>query len=147
MLIISHDRYFINKLADRILYLNEDGMTEYLGNYDYYSERIKNIQQAKDVLTLQGEEKPKVNEYKQRKEQQAYIRKLKNHLQKCEDEIERLDGEIQVVQEKLSSQNITADYEKLMTHTSKLEQLQKQQDEAYAMWTQLDEELKSADET
>ncbi|HHZ05313.1 MAG TPA: ABC-F family ATP-binding cassette domain-containing protein [Clostridiales bacterium] len=147
LLIISHDRYFINKLADRILYLNEDGITEYLGNYDYYSERIKNIQQAKDVLTLQGEEKPKVNEYKQRKEQQAYIRKLKNHLQKCEDEIERLDGEIQVVQEKLSSQNITADYEKLMTHTSKLEQLQKQQDEAYAMWTQLDEELKSADET
>lgn len=147
LLIISHDRYFINKLADRILYLNEDGMTEYLGNYDYYSERIKNIQQAKDVLTLQGEEKPKVNEYKQRKEQQAYIRKLKNHLQKCEDEIERLDGEMQVVQEKLSSQNITADYEKLMTHTSKLEQLQKQQDEAYAMWTQLDEKLKSADET
>lgn len=147
LMIISHDRYFINKLADRILYLNEDGITEYLGNYDYYSERIKNIQQAKDVLTLQGEEKPKVNEYKQRKEQQAYIRKLKNHLQKCEDEIERLDGEIQVVQEKLSSQNITADYEKLMTHTSKLEQLQKQQDEAYAMWTQLDEELKSADET
>lgn len=139
MLIISHDRYFINKLADRILVLDKNGITEYLGNYDYYTEKSKMsvISQKESAVS---ESKPKVNEYKLRKEQQANKRKLNTRLKKCEEEIEALDAEIEKTQDLLSDEKVTADYEKLMELTKQMEDLSARQDEAYELWAQLQEE-------
>ncbi len=142
MLIISHDRYFINKLADRVLELTPAGITEYLGNYDYYIEKSSamNNTDDKENSTQENEpKKPKVNEYKLRKEEQARERKRLNDLKKTEEAIETVELEIDKVQNQLCSEEVTADYEKLMELTEKLQSLQEEQSQLYEQWEQLAE--------
>lgn len=137
LLIISHDRYFINKLADRVLVMKSDGMTEYLGNYDYYLERTKSeIGETKAEKSSVNKEKPQ-NDYFLQKQQQSEERKRKTRLNKTEAEIERLDGEIEKTQALLSSEEVAADYEKLIELTNRLEQLQQEQEEQYLIWEEL----------
>lgn len=138
MLIISHDRYFINKLATRILELNEDGVREYLGNYDYYAEKQK--EQISTDNVVKTEEKTKVNDYKLRKEEQSRERKRQTAIRKAEELIEELDGKIAETQALLSSEEVISDYEKLVELTSVLEDLQSQQEEAYSAWEELQQE-------
>lgn len=139
LLIISHDRYFINKLADRVLVMTPDGVTEYLGNYDYYLERTKSeIGEAKAEKAAVNKEKPQ-NDYFLQKQRQSEERKRKTRLSKAEAEIERLDEEIEKTQALLSSEEVAADYEKLIELTNKLEQLQQEQEEQYLIWEELSE--------
>lgn len=139
LLIISHDRYFINKLADRVLVMSPDGVTEYLGNYDYYLERTKSeIGENKAEKATVNKEKPQ-NDYFLQKQKQSEERKRKTRLNKAEAEIERLDGEIEKTQALLSSEEVVADYEKLIELTNKLEQLRQEQEEQYLIWEELSE--------
>lgn len=139
LLIISHDRYFINKLADRVLVMTPDGVTEYLGNYDYYLERTKSeIGENKTEKATVNKEKPQ-NDYFLQKQKQSEERKRKTKLNKAEAEIERLDGEIEKTQALLSSEEVAADYEKLIELTNKLEQLRQEQEEQYLIWEELSE--------
>ena len=139
LLIISHDRYFINKLADRVLVMTPDGVTEYLGNYDYYLERTKSeIGENKAEKASANKEKPQ-NDYFLQKQRQSEERKRKTRLNKAEAEIERLDGEIEKTQALLSSEEVVADYEKLIELTNKLEQLRQEQEEQYLIWEELSE--------
>lgn len=141
MLIISHDRYFINKLADRIIEITPEGVKEYLGNYDYYLEKTSSDTDSArlTVADKTAEAKPKVNDYKQRKEEQARERKRKNDLKKVEERIEALDEEIHALEAELQSEEVTSDYEKLISLTSKLEELQEQQAELFELWEELAE--------
>ncbi|MBQ2688361.1 MAG: ABC-F family ATP-binding cassette domain-containing protein [Clostridia bacterium] len=132
MLIISHDRYFINKLSTRILELKSEGVKEYLGNYDYYCEKKQNVE-----VSQKNEEKPKVNDYKLRKEEQSKERKRQTAIKKAEELIEELDVKIAETEEKLSSEEVISDYEKLVELTEILNSLQKQQEEAYEAWESL----------
>ncbi len=137
MLIISHDRYFINKLADRVLSLSKDGLKEYLGNYDYYYERTKaEAEQAKQ--TAEKQEKP-VNDYFLKKQQASLERKRQSGLKKAEAEIERLDSEIEEVQSLMASPEVSGDYERLIELTGKLEELQARLEEQYEIWESLSE--------
>lgn len=139
MLIVSHDRYFINKIADRILLLTNNGVKEYLGNYDYYLERTT-VEKQGVVLTeskKEKKEKPQ-NDYFLQKQKQSEERKRQTKLKKAEAEIERLDEEIAKTQELLSSEEVAADYEKLMELSKLLEDLQKQQEEQYEIWEELE---------
>ena len=140
MLIISHDRYFINKLADRIIEITPEGAKEYLGNYDNYLEKTS-VAEAEATLKIGNneisEKKPKVNEYKLRKEEQAKERKRQNDLKKTEARIEELEAEIAEVEASLQTEEVTCDYEKLMELTKKLEDLQNEQAEAFALWEEL----------
>lgn len=139
LLIISHDRYFINKLADRVLVMSPDGVTEYLGNYDYYLERTKSeIGENKAEKATVNKEKPQ-NDYFLQKQKQSEERKRKTRLNKAEAEIERLDGEIEKTQALLSSEEVVADYEKLIELTNRLEQLRQEQEEQYLIWEELSE--------
>lgn len=139
LLIISHDRYFINKLADRVLVMTPDGVTEYLGNYDYYLERTKSeIGENKAEKATVNKEKPQ-NDYFLQKQKQSEERKRKTRLNKAEAEIERLDGEIEKTQALLTSEEVVADYEKLIELTNKLEQLRQEQEEQYLIWEELSE--------
>ena len=139
LLIISHDRYFINKLADRVLVMTPEGVTEYLGNYDYYLERTKSeIGENKAEKATVNKEKPQ-NDYFLQKQKQSEERKRKTRLNKAEAEIERLDGEIEKTQTLLSSEEVVADYEKLIELTTKLEQLRQEQEEQYLIWEELSE--------
>ena len=139
LLIISHDRYFINKLADRVLVMTPEGVTESLGNYDYYLERTKSeIGENKAEKATVNKEKPQ-NDYFLQKQKQSEERKRKTRLNKAEAEIERLDGEIEKTQTLLSSEEVVADYEKLIELTNKLEQLRQEQEEQYLIWEELSE--------
>ena len=139
LLIISHDRYFINKLADRMLVMTPEGVTEYLGNYDYYLERTKSeIGENKAEKATVNKEKPQ-NDYFLQKQKQSEERKRKTRLNKAEAEIERLDGEIERTQTLLTSEEVVADYEKLIELTNKLEQLRQEQEEQYLIWEELSE--------
>ncbi|MBQ3692106.1 MAG: ABC-F family ATP-binding cassette domain-containing protein [Clostridia bacterium] len=136
MLIVSHDRYFINKLADRILVLSKDGVKEYLGNYDYYIEKTqesfdKGIFKETEKKTAGGK---KPNEYNLRKEQQSNIRKAKTRLKRCEENIAATEQKIEETQTLLQSEEVLADYEKLLELTNELESLNKQLETLYEEW-------------
>ncbi len=137
MLIVSHDRYFINKLATEILELTPTGIVEYQGNYDEYIQRKQNIQ-AVSVAKKKEEKKP--NDYKLKKERQSQLRKMKTRLAKCEQEIEKTESIMDEINEKLSS----SEYEELMALTSQLEAENKKRDELYEEWERLSLDLTEA---
>ena len=140
LLIISHDRYFINKLADRVLALGRDGVTEYLGNYDSYLE--KQLEQNSSPLLKKQEKQDKpLNDWQLRKQQQSEERKRRTRLTKVEAEIERLEGELGAVQEELNTEAVQSDYERLLSLTAQLEETQGDLDALYEEWTQLQEAL------
>lgn len=139
MLIVSHDRYFINKIADRILLLTNNGVKEYLGNYDYYLERTTAEKSGAVPTENKKDKKEKTqNDYFLQKQKQSEERKRQTKLKKTEAEIERLDEEIAKTQELLSSEEVAADYEKLMELSKLLEDLQKQQEGQYEIWEELE---------
>lgn len=135
MLIVSHDRYFINKLATRILELTPNGIHEYLGNYDEYIEK-KNSLSVTEKATAQDKQK-KVNDYKLKKERQSLLRKTKTRLAKCEEEIELAETEIDEINEALTSSG----YEELMELSARLEEKTNERDALYEEWETLSQTL------
>lgn len=125
MLIVSHDRYFINKLATRIVELTPNGCNSYIGGYDEYADR-RYVQTAENPK----EEKTKVNDYKLKKERQSNLRKLTTKNKRLEEEIERIELEIEKTQEMLDS----AGYEELMELTKQLDELTSKRDNLYSEW-------------
>ena len=137
LVIISHDRYFINKLADRVLVLTPDGMTEYLGNYDYYLEKQT---EETSPLTEKAEKKEKpLNDYQLKKQRQSEERKRRTKLARTEADIEQLEGEVEALQAQLSSEQVQRDYEQLLTLTQSLEEKQQQLEALYETWAELQE--------
>ncbi len=137
MLIVSHDRYFINKLATRIVELTPNGCNNFLGNYDDYNEHRFIAKEEKQV-----KEKPKVNDYKLKKERQSNLRKLNTLLKKLEGEIEDTEREIGEFEQKLTD----ASYEELMEYTSKIDSLSIHRDELYEKWEEASLELAELEE-
>ncbi len=136
MLIVSHDRYFINKLSSRILELDENGFTEYLGNYDHYIEK-KASRRPAEVKTGTAKKAEKVNDYKLKKEQASQQRKLKTQLTRTENDIAELEKEIEDIQEKLNTQEIQTDYEKLIEFTDLLNSKNDELLDKYSLWDEL----------
>lgn len=138
MLIISHDRYFINKLADRILELKPEGMTEYLGNYDYYMEkRLEKSGQDRGKTQTETKKSAGAIDYKMKKEMQAQERKRRSMLKKTEQEIEETELEMEKVNEQLADPQVTSDYQKLIELSGKLEELKTKQEQLYEQWAEL----------
>lgn len=129
LFIISHDRYLINKLANRLYKLTPNGVESYLGNYDFYIEKQQNTQ------SLAVTEKPKLSEnaldYKQRKERESERRKLHTKIERAEKRIEELDGEINAKTEELSA---LSDYQKAMELSEEIEQLHSEQETVMEEW-------------
>ncbi len=129
LFIISHDRYLINKLADRIYYLTPEGVKEYRGSYDAYALATENAVQQK------AEDKPqkteKVNDYKLKKERESERRKLNTKVTRAEAEIERLDS---LIEEKTNELSGLTDYQKAMEISTEIEELRKQQEQAMQTW-------------
>ena len=139
VLYVSHDRYFINTTATRILDLTGGILVNYIGNYDYYLERTTAEKSGAVPTENKKDKKEKTqNDYFLQKQKQSEERKRQTKLKKAEAEIERLDEEIAKTQELLSSEEVAADYEKLMELSKLLEDLQKQQEEQYEIWEELE---------
>ena len=145
LLIISHDRYFINRLADRILYLDKNGITEYVGNYQYYLEKSAQKNTAEAVSQKSESERSKINDYQLRKEQQSNIRKIRTKIRKCEEETERLDILEEDLQKALENPENVNDFEKLMSLTTQLQECQQNKEKVYEEWENLQIQLEEAD--
>ena len=139
MLIVSHDRYFINKLATRVLELTPNGVQSYTGNYDDYMAHRAVTQQR----TAAVKEKPKTNSYKEQKERASRLRKLRTAVTRLEAEIEETEAEIEELQAQLSA---GADYQALMDLTAKLDAATARRDDLYARWENASEELAAGEE-
>ena len=146
LLIVSHDRYLINKLADRIYYLEDGGITEYLGNYDDFLQ----ARREKEEAARQNEEKaaPKINLYKQRKEQEAELRRMRTAVRKTEERIEETDEAMAACAQALQEPDTAADFEKAMELSARMEELRRENDRLMAEWealsAQLEEKEKAA---
>jgi len=140
LLIVSHDRYFINKLATRILELTPHGAAEYLGGYDDYAARKASLA-AETAKAESAQPVKKVNEYKLRKEQQSQLRKAKTRLKKCEAEIEEAELAVAEIEEKMTQ----CGYEELVSLTAELEAQTQKRDALYAEWEELSELLAASE--
>lgn len=137
MLIISHDRYFINKLATRVLWLHEGGVSDYPGNYDSFSERF--VRPAVVQSAPKKESAP--NDYKRKKEREGELRRARGKLSRCEKEIEELDERLGAAQQLLSEPETAADYSRVLELTESIDLINKRQEELMSLWEQLSGEL------
>lgn len=132
MLMVSHDRYFINKMADRILYMTPDGIISFSGNYDEFIESRENIKHSE-------EKKESANklDYQERKRLEAQKRKVLNRFNKVEDEISLLEDRIKEKEEELNNPAISTDYIKLGEISSEIEELSNELNDYYVEWEEL----------
>lgn len=153
VLYVSHDRYFINKTATRILDLKMGTLLNYIGNYDYYLEKKEDVERA---FTTQAASSPAAQrlqnemaaaaapsqeklDWKQQKEEQARIRKRQNELKKIEETIQKLESRDQEIDAALCDANVFSDVAKLMKLQKEKEEIAEQLNEFYEKWEELAE--------
>ena len=142
LFVVSHDRYLINKLADRLYVLGKDGAKLYPGNYDYYLEK----RQEEAESAPREEAAPKVNLYKLRKERESELRKKRTALSRVEGQIEENDRERAALAEKLEQPEVAADYQAVTQTSQEIAALEAQGEALLQQWTQLSEELEALEE-
>ena len=146
VLYVSHDRYFINKTATRILDLRHSKLMNYIGNYDYYLEKKEDVERyAKAYSTDDEKENVAISsnksDWKQNKEEQAKLRKQKNALTKCEKSISELEEKIlEIDNEFLKPENQTNALH-LVELQKKKENYELELSELYEKWEELAQEL------
>ncbi len=141
LLFVSHDRYFINRVATHVLELSENGSTLYLGDYDYYVEKKAEVEasQTEEVSTSnQAKETSPANDYQAQKESQKEARKLMRQIESLEAEIEELETQSQAISEQMLETN---DAEKLMELQAELDKISHRQEEAMLEWEELSEQV------
>ena len=142
LLFVSHDRYFINRVATQVLELSEEGSTLYLGDYDYYLEKKAELEA---LAAAQAEAEPASsteevtsNDYHLQKQNQKELRKITRRIEQLEAEMEELDQKIQDITETMHSTNDAADLVQLQ---SELDQLTVQQEAVMEEWAELSEQV------
>ena len=141
LLFVSHDRYFINRVATHVLELSENGSTLYLGDYDYYVEKKAEVEMSQTEETStsnQANEVSPVNDYQAQKESQKEARKLMRQIESLEAEIEELESQSQAISEKMLETN---DADKLMELQAELDKISHRQEEAMLEWEELSEQV------
>ena len=141
LLFVSHDRYFINRVATHVLELSENGSTLYLGDYDYYVDKkaeVEMIQTEEASTSNQAKEASPANDYQAQKESQKEARKLMRQIENLEAEIEELESQSQAVSEQMLETN---DAEKLMKLQAELDKISHRQEEAMLEWEELSEQV------
>lgn len=150
ILYVSHDRYFINRTAHRILDLTEGQFVNYVGNYDYYLEKHDTVMAAIEASVPQSADADntvaaKVAEsevkldWKAQKEEQARLRKKENDLKKCEEQIARLEARVSEIDTEMSDPAIGTQVAKLQELTKEQTACQEQLEKLYEQWEELAE--------
>lgn len=142
ILYISHDRYFINKTASKILELSPYGITEYLGNYDYYLEKRAQIKD--DVkASMEKEEKTKSSkdEWLRQKEEQAQQRKLQAQIEHIENQIHDIERQIEEINELLCLEEVYTSPEKSKEAYDAKVSLEEKLESLYQQWEELHSNL------
>lgn len=150
ILYVSHDRYFINRTAHRILDLTEGQFVNYVGNYDYYLEKHDTVMaatltSAPQSANADNADASKVAEsevkldWKAQKEEQARLRKKENDLKKCEEQIARLEARVSEIDTEMSDPAIGTQVAKLQELSKEQAACQEQLEKLYEQWEELAE--------
>ncbi|MEA4973709.1 MAG: ABC-F family ATP-binding cassette domain-containing protein [Candidatus Metalachnospira sp.] len=146
VLYISHDRYFIDKTAERTIELSKDGATQYLGNYSYCLEKKAEKERLAQLEAEDFQKSPNnttadtldsKTDWLLQKEEQAKARKKANEIKKVEDEIENTENRISVLNDLLFSPEINSDTEKLKTLYEEKTSLEEKLEGLYAKWEEI----------
>lgn len=142
VLYVSHDRYFINQTATRILDLTNRTLVNYIGNYDYYLEKKEELTKAYAPSEL--DETPAVQEvsttkldWKQQKEELARLRKRENDLKKVENDIEALESRDAQIDEEMQNPEVATDVEKCVKLSEEKADITKKLEELFVQWEEL----------
>ena len=150
ILYVSHDRYFINRTAHRILDLTEGQFISYVGNYDYYLEKHDTVMaaieanaprnaDADSAVAAKAAESEVKLDWKAQKEEQARLRKKENDLKKCEEKIAELEARISEIDTEMSDPAIGTQVAKLQELSKEQTSCQKQLEKLYEQWEELAE--------
>lgn len=150
ILYVSHDRYFINRTAHRILDLTEGQFVSYVGNYDYYLEKHDTVMVAIEAKSPQSADADNTGaakaadsevklDWKAQKEEQARLRKKENDLKKCEEKIAELEARISEIDTEMSDPTIGTQVAKLQELTKEQTTCQEQLEKLYEQWEELAE--------
>ncbi len=155
VLYVSHDRYFINKTATRILDLTNNQLLNYIGNYDYYLEKKKDVETAANLSSSTGtsglKSTPWANssnettlessdnklDWQQQKEEKAKLRKKQNDLKKCEEEISKLESRNEEIDALLTQESVFTDVPKLMELNNEKKAIEERLEELMILWEEL----------
>ena len=138
MLIITHDRYLVNRMADRILYMEEDGLAEYIGGYDDYLEAAARRPQ-RPAEAAQKAEKP--NSYKAQKERQSMLNRAAGVVRRAEESIAAAERELEAINQRLASPAVSSDYVKSAELAKEADGKQAELEALYADWEQAQQAL------
>lgn len=150
ILYVSHDRYFINRTAHRILDLTEGQFVSYVGNYDYYLEKHDTVMAAIEASAPQSADADNITaakaaesevklDWKAQKEEQARLRKKENDLKKCEEKIAELEARISEIDTEMSDPAIGTQVAKLQELSKEQAACQEQLEKLYEQWEELAE--------
>ena len=142
---VSHDRYFINKIANKVLDINNEGYSIYLGNYDYYLEKREQeliAKQLKEQKTEKAKEKV-TSDYVLGKEEKKRIRKLERTREELLERIEALEEKVSLVNNELAKEEVYTDASKVQEYNEELRNLNKEIDDLNNNWLEIEEELES----
>ncbi|EOL43612.1 ABC-F family ATP-binding cassette domain-containing protein [Enterococcus caccae] len=151
LLFVSHDRYFINRIATKVIELSETGSKLYLGDYDYYLEKKKEEEELAALLAEKSSvqqietEKPK-NDFYQNKEQQKIVRNLNRKIIQIEENLATLDTSIAEIEQTMSDTALVDDHMQLMSLNEELETKRTTQEQLLTEWENLSLELEELEE-
>ena len=136
LIVISHDRYFLNKVINRILELQEDGVSEYLGNYTYYTEKKKNPQRFETYESLAtGKTKTQLNEEKKKKKALDKEAKAKqNEIKEIENKISKSEEMLQKLQEDLCKEEVYSNPDESGRVNKEIKILEENIEKLYEEW-------------
>ncbi|HFF2837909.1 TPA: ATP-binding cassette domain-containing protein [Listeria monocytogenes] len=152
ILFVSHDRYFINRIASKIVELAPEKATVFLGDYDYYQEKLA---EEKELARLDAEDRRKKGEqveatssvrklnYQEEKEQQKLLRQRKRKLEEVEKSMEATDKKIAELELQLTNPEVFQDHEKALEITQELDAVKADGEKLMEEWEQISEELES----
>ena len=142
---VSHDRYFINKIANKVLDITGDDYSIYLGNYDYYLEKREQeliAKKLKEEKTAEVQEKV-ANNYVLGKEEKKRIRKLERTREELLEKIESLEEKVTLVNNELTKEEVYTDAIKVQEYNEELRSLNQEIEDLNNTWLEIEEELES----
>ena len=145
LLFVSHDRYFINRVATKVMEISEDGATIYLGDYDYYLEKKAELEELArlEAEENQGQEEVQVasagaNDYQAQKVNQKEMRKLSRRIEQIENELETIEERLEEISAAMLETNDVAELSDLQ---KELDELSVNQEALMEEWSDLSEQL------